>query len=362
MLQSKRRLTVVALHLSLVLCMSGSARGVENIRNESWYIPHSIGQAEIFANVSFEAELTPLDRLYGIAFSVILNTRDRSPQPFLHYILESDQELPPAGTKIRLVAGLYLSCEGNLRGAKGGALLHYLNQSGTEQMRYLTDTGPRSGLALIGRGGGLALGDEYGRPGPSPMPLDGIVCTPRDPDQIPGDVPAATIGVYFDAAGTRCQGTIAPDAPGMVYVLAKLPQGTLDGIAGAEFKFSGVPASWRVFPVANPDLVALGNPFGDGVVMGFPCKQAQDGVVLLYSVMVLASAAEPDVVFGIEVRKPPLNAAFQCPLLVQCDDPAFTKRCVTGQSCFVNSSKSRPCARPTGVDQKTWTQVKAFYR
>ena len=355
----------VTLHLSLVLCMSGSARGVVNIRNESWHVPQSIGPADVPASVTFDADLTPLDRYYGISFSILLMTADRGSQSFLKYTLDSDQELPPVGTKLELEVNFLISCVYSLhgtKGSKGSALVHFLNQEGIQETRLLTDTGRRSGFVVMGRGGGLALRDENAALGPTPMALDGIACTPRDPNLAPGYVDAGTIGVYFDPAGTRCEGTISPDAPGMVYVVAKMSGVTVDGIAGAEFKFSGVPASWRVFPVANPDLIALGDPFGDGVVMGLPCERPQEEVVVLYSVMVQASAAEPDVQFSIEMRKPPLNQDFQCPLLLECDYTMFTKHCVTGQSCFVNSSRSRSCARPTGVDQKTWTQVKAFYR
>ena len=61
-----------------------------------------------------------------------------------------------------------------------------------------------------------------------------------------------SIGIYFDPDGTLCQGTIAPGPTGgFVYVLAKLAGQSAGGIAGSEFRFTGVPASWEVFPVAN---------------------------------------------------------------------------------------------------------------
>jgi len=108
----------------------------------------------------------------------------------------------------------------------------------------------------------------------------------------------------------------------------------------------------------------LGDPFGAGVVAGLPCQAPQGGVVLLYSVLVLADAEEPNVELSIDRRDPPLNPEFKCPLLLGCD-PFFTKYCVSAQSCTVNSSSTaaRPCAKnPTSVSQKTWTGVKELYR
>ena len=73
-----------------------------------------------------------------------------------------------------------------------------------------------------------------------------------------------SIGIYFDREGTLCQGTIPPGPTGgTVYVLAKRAGESAGGIAAAEFHFTGVPASWEVFPVANPVHLTQGNPFLD---------------------------------------------------------------------------------------------------
>ena len=149
------------------------------------------------------------------------------------------------------------------------------------------------------------LGERVGR---DPQRGCGGRTRPFEPQQVfrdrpslvdPADDVAGSIGVYFDAAGTRCQGTIRPGAPGIVYILAKPAGHTADGTAGAEFKFTGLPPSWQVLPVANPELFTMGDPFGDGVVAAWPCQGSPQSPVLLYSVTVLADAEEPDVVFGI---------------------------------------------------------------
>ena len=360
--KSKRRPVLVGLCLCAMPGITGSAVAVENIRNESWRVPSAIGPHETLAGVQFEADLSPLDRLYGIEFTLVLQSRSSSSQPLLTYRLTADQ-LPAAGTPLQIHVSFFLSCEdtpGRLYAMGGDTRVSVQGPNGMETLP-LCGGGPPHGLA-IARGGGLAMIDEYGRPGRSPMPLNGIACLPPA-NELPTPGDQGSIGVYFDAAGTQCQGTIHPGDPGMVYILAKPAGSTADGVSGVEFKFTGLPRSWRFFPVANPELLMLGDPFGAGVVAGLPCQAPQGGVVLLYSVLVLADAEESNVEFSIDVRDPPLNPEFKCPLLLGCD-PYFTKYCVSAQSCTINSSTAaRPCAKnPTSVSQKTWTGVKELYR
>jgi hypothetical protein len=365
--KSKRRPTFVAMCLCVggLLCIAGSALAVENIRNESWRVPSTIGRQETLGGVQFDADLTPLDVLYGVEFSIMLQSRNRGPQVLLTYRAGAEQ-LPPAGTRLQINVGFLITCDGTqsrLYAAKGDLLRIFAQGRDRMEELRVSENHLGRGVATIDRGGGLAVGDEYAVPGQNPMALNGLVCaTPANELPTPGG--DGTIGVYFDAAGTRCQGTIQPGTPGTVYILVRTAGATADGIAGAEFKFTGLPHSWRVFPVANPELLAMGDPFGVGVVAGLPCQSPQAGLVLLYTVEVVADAEEPDVQLSIDAREPPLNRAFACPLLVACDEPAFTKQCVGAQSCSVNSTASvaRPCATPTSVSPKTWTGVKELYR
>jgi hypothetical protein len=144
-----------------------------------------------------------------------------------------------------------------------------------------------------------------------------------------------------------------------VYVLAKLGADT-DGISGAEFRFAGVPGSWQTWATPNPAIVAIGNPLGDGIVAGMPCMRPTNGIVALYSIQVIAPQEENDVVFTIEKARPPTNPQFQCPLIVQCDDPMFTMYCVETAPCFVNATGATPCA-VVGVEPTTWSAVKKMY-
>lgn len=169
-----------------------------------------------------------------------------------------------------------------------------------------------------------------------------------------------TIGIYFDAAGTVCQGNIRPGTPGFLYVLAKLGENT-DGIAGAEFRFAGAPDSWETYPVANENGLAIGNPFGNGVIIAFPCQRPEDSVVLLYTVVVLAMDDEEDLRFSIEARNPSSNPTSPCPLVVNCDVPAYSLSCVRGGSCTINSTRPGTCDI-VAVETTSWSSVKQLYQ
>ena len=169
-----------------------------------------------------------------------------------------------------------------------------------------------------------------------------------------------TIGVYFDAAGTQCHGTIAPNVPGTVYVLAKLTAGA-PRMCGAAFRFTGKPATWQMFPVVNPNVIMLGDPFGRGVAMGWAPEAVTGDVLQLFHVLVLAASEESDVVFSLEVGTPPDNPGYSCPTLVNCG-PTYSKECVSTVPCTVNSSATSPCAAPTAVKPERWSAVKELFR
>jgi hypothetical protein len=175
---------------------------------------------------------------------------------------------------------------------------------------------------------------------------------------------SARIGVYFDAAGTQCTGSIVPGVPSTVYIVAKA--NAADRVSGAEFRFLGLPAQWSVFPVPNPTTLSLGNPFANGVniaATGFSteCTTAGDQVFLLYTVAVLATDHIENVRFSIAKRDPPLNPAFACPLITTCDvGDGFVKHCVETDDCFVNATSPVPCAT-TAVHAVSWSAVRGLY-
>ena len=115
-------------------------------------------------------------------------------------------------------------------------------------------------------------------------------------------------------------------------------------------------------PVANPEVITLGDPFGAGVSVGFRCHRSVEGPMLLYTVLVLATQEVSDVRFTLEKRQPPSNPFFHCPVIIDCDDPIFTMYCVDTQPCFVNASTAVPCSSPTAVLDRSWSAMKALYR
>jgi hypothetical protein len=53
-------------------------------------------------------------------------------------------------------------------------------------------------------------------------------------------------------------------------------------------------------------------------------------------------------------------ARFACPVLILCDEPVFTRICVTGSPSVINGScQLGGC--PVAVEERTWTQVKRIY-
>jgi hypothetical protein len=188
------------------------------------------------------------------------------------------------------------------------------------------------------------------------------LCNIRNARNVESEHPS--IGVYFDERGTQCEGSIGPGEVGKIYIVAKFGPET-DGMAGADFRFAGVPQSWQVSPVPNPEILALGNPLGDGVAIGFPCPPQETRQYVLYEVLVLAGDVQEDVVFSIESRikndrRNPDTGG--CPLFLSCDAPYFSQTCVETVPCFVNATKTTPCETAVGVAQATWGAVKQLFR
>lgn len=172
-----------------------------------------------------------------------------------------------------------------------------------------------------------------------------------------GSANASSIGVYFAADGSDCDGTAAPYSPLGWWVIAHLYGDIMaDGITGAEFRVSGVDGTWFHTITANPAAnTVLGNLFS-GTNVAFPgCMPGP--WVLLYTVSTFpTSVPAGEIVWKVMAHNNPSNPLYNCPLLVGCDAPVYTKICVSGGEAFLNG---RPCT--VGVDQTTWSQVKSLY-
>ncbi len=367
----------------LALLLPRQAAGLAWIRHEDWSFRGQVPPAPdgTVVSVAFFANVADMDLPSRVVFSIVVQDGG-TPQTLLEFRWGQWVEIAGPGTPINVFASFRLSCDGEGRLVAepletwfgfctfGQYALDVRNLQNVQT--FPVQVSETFGLALMDRGGLL---------GTNPPPADAFACSGSGVPVLGVDAARAhlaqmkgtqsqrlaasstgSIGLYFDRAGTVCSGTIQPDQPGKVYVVAKMNGMSECGIAGAEFRFTGVPASWRTHPVTNPEILSIGDPLGDGVTVAFRCQRPEDGYYVLYEVLVLADREETDLEFRIRKRNPATSPDFDCPLLVLCDFPAFTKICVDGMGCTVNARAPRLCSTPVAVERSTWGSFKTFYR
>ena len=328
------------------------APAVIHVRDVSWNGPGPVHSYPQWSDVtvSFRADFTQHDRDRGVEFSIdILGIEADHPRLVYYYGVVSDvpADVPTATFEVRFP----LFCSEERRRINpwtASCRMSYVVPGRGNTTRVVPD-GITTSYDIRGTFG-LAVAGEDRVLGPNELPANSLACSGK------------SIGIYFDAEGTICHGTIHPGTPGTLYVLAKVG-GDPSGIAGAEFRLAGVPSSWQTFAVPNPIMLAIGDPFGDGVTAGFPCQQSAE-IVPLYTVLVLASEEVPEVQFTIERRLPTSPIPIlRCPLVVLCDAPQYTEFCVEGGQCMVNASRPHDCSgRITGIATLSWSAVKSLYR
>jgi hypothetical protein len=171
-----------------------------------------------------------------------------------------------------------------------------------------------------------------------------------------GSASASSIGVYFAADGSDCDATVAAFSQLNWYVLAHLygDAGTA-GLTGTEFRVANVPGAWFHTITASPAAnTVLGNLFTGTNVAFAGCQPGP--WVLLYSVSTFAVSALPAMDWQVLAHSTPSNPDFNCPLIVLCDAPVYTKICVPGGEAFVNGGTCN-----IGVAPATWSQVKQMF-
>ena len=377
--------------LSLLVVLVGlalpwhEAAALSSIRHEEWSYQGDVPQApqSTLVGVSFFASVGDMDLPSRVMFTIVVKDEAGDEHPLLHYRWGRWEEIAGPGTPINVFASFRLSCDGQgmLTAEPVETWFGFCNRSQVPLDIRNLDNVQVTPVQTTGRFG-LDLVDRGGYHGKEPTPRGAFGCSGAaasgpSVEAVRADLSlkksiranqiangnAGSVGLYFDMFGRNCSGTILPDRPDTVYVVAKMDEMSACGIAGAEFRFTGVPASWSTFPVAAPDMLTVGDPLGDGVTVGFRCKREEAGFVVLYSVLVLANAVEEDLQFHIEKRAAPTGGPdFDCPLLVLCDFPAFTKICVEGIPCNINARKPTLCVKPTAVTTSTWSVVKNLFR
>lgn len=171
---------------------------------------------------------------------------------------------------------------------------------------------------------------------------------------------ASHIGIFFSQDGTVCDRTLEAGSQLNIYVIANLGGDAASaGITGAEFRLTGIPTDWFINVQANPAAnVNLGS-ITTGCNIAFP--SCQTGIsVLLYTINAFAVTAGNEIVLRIERHAIPSNPSWPCPLVVLCDQPVFTKLCVSGACALINPIIPRTCCI-LGVEAQTWSNVKALY-
>jgi len=377
--------------IPMIVCFTlpwlSSAYALENIHDEIWlHVPGGLPLApqRTWVSGQFEGNLTEQDMQSGVTFALVRTDASAGSADMMRFTI-TGLDLPPVGTPVNIYFTLALSCDGT--GVKfwvepGMAVISYCHpihgavpvtfRNGSNGERYLVDATDTFGIAVV---------DENGRPGEHPISNDAFYCgespgaiqteeqsrqwiTQRksaSPAHVEESGDSGWLGVYFDREGTMCQGRIEPGHPETIYIVAKTRGLTGCGFAGAEFRFTGLPASWTVYPVPAPGMFNVGDPFGDGVVtVSGSCLTSE--ATVLYTILVLATSVEENVEFRLEMRNPPSNPLTHCPVLLMCDYPMFSMICVESVACFVNTTTARACESPVAIRNETWGGVKELYR
>jgi hypothetical protein len=193
---------------------------------------------------------------------------------------------------------------------------------------------------------------------------------------------------FNDYLGPTCTTATCQNPVLRFYVCALLMGASESGITGAEYKLqfgSGGPdTGWMIQETAVPDAtVMIGRALdlsgvSSGVDLAWPTCQTGDGhlvVLEVYDAYYLDCQSARRYDLQVVKHDHASNQYFQCPLLVLCDAPVYTKVCVgtvrvcqnpeppfannamcsTGQQAWINYC-------PIAVEPTSWSAVKSIYR
>jgi hypothetical protein len=176
-----------------------------------------------------------------------------------------------------------------------------------------------------------------------------------------GSASAQSIGIFADPGSSSCN---ISGASVITFYVNVIGAGALSpaGVTGAEFRLDvpwGPADAAGVFETPNPAAtVNVGSSILTGKNIAFPSCQGGPSIGL-YTVTVLVAnpLAFDDIVVSILEHSSPSNANFVCPVVNQCDAPAFTAVCVPGGQAFINGQGDCTVA----VQEKTWSEVKNLF-
>jgi len=170
------------------------------------------------------------------------------------------------------------------------------------------------------------------------------------------DAAAQGIAPFADPDATSCTITAPPGVPTPVYIVATAAP--FDGFIEARFRITGLPADLYATSIA-PNTAALvsGDLFGAGCNFYFTSCQGPAPIVLYTITITNLGDIAGNRTLRVERHVMPANPMYSCPLLVVCEPPEYTVRCVTGGSASLNGGGECDVA----VERVTWSRIKSLY-
>ena len=183
---------------------------------------------------------------------------------------------------------------------------------------------------------------------------------------------AQYIGLFTDANATSCAAQVGHNPRIDLHIIAIL-EGDVTEMAGAQFQITGVPATWTPENVLwVPDVgsgISLGNPmFGTAAhpdragvnVALYDCGgSSTNRRVPLGRVVLLGPPTEDNVhlrVSWFDLVPPDPN----CPFILDCDAPIYSKVCVGGGEIVLNGDEPASCQ--VAIEESTWSNIKSIFR
>ena len=154
--------------------------------------------------------------------------------------------------------------------------------------------------------------------------------------------------------------------PTTISIIAFRSDQTVEGIRGAEFRVDNLDPTWFVSIPTGPcaDCEPSGTP-ASGLTFAFAsCRHDPACTTRIADLQVIALSVPAHRFLTIRESLNPTNPAFQCPTLVLCDAPNFTRICATGGTLEINGSMTCAVDGPprgdcsVGVQSDTWSRVK----
>ena len=173
-----------------------------------------------------------------------------------------------------------------------------------------------------------------------------------------------TIGVFADSTGLDCNLKF-PEVgiTTVVYVVATIEDEAADGATSAIFRSEGLPDSWAVDVIANPEVpVVIGDPFGIGVHFAF--SSCHTGRVMLMTIEITPhSVVENGALSVVPHSEFASGCGFEggdcgpCERFCGCGDLFVPCYCARGITSTINEAT---CT--VAVSDRAWGNVKRLYR